>query len=121
MPRKPLSKREYVVKVLDLIEYFGGGGPACRYLAEKWGVTRQTVYNWSSYKYAVEPIPPNKDKLLRLWYYYCRNHKGDRRHDRGPEPIQKHQGPEPTIIPAIKIEGTMRPTGTLNPDKIGAD
>ncbi|MCK5609039.1 hypothetical protein KAR91_44605 [Candidatus Pacearchaeota archaeon] len=85
MPRPKLTKREYVVKVLDLIEHFGGGGPACRLLAEKWEVTRQTVYNWSSYNYPVEPNPPNKGKLLRLWYYHCCNHKGDRRTEKGQD------------------------------------
>lgn len=109
MPRPQLTKREYVVKVLDLIEAFGGGRPAINKLAEKWDVHEATVYRWSSYTYATEPIPPNKNKLLRLWYYHCCDHKGDRR----TEKAEDESYDLPNIRPTTGL------SDVLNPDKGG--
>lgn len=108
MSRPHLTKRQYVVKVLDLIEAFGGGGPACRQLAEKWGVDRTTVYRWSSYTYATEPMPPNRKRLLRLWYYHCRNHRGDKR----TKKVQDTQAEGARAMPAVGL------SEALNPDSV---
>ena len=107
MARSALTKREYVVKVLDLIEAFGGGRPAINKLADMWDVHEATVYRWSSYTYATEPIPPNKDKLLRLWYYHCCAHKGDRR-------TKKAEDESYVVTNKMPIQGISQ---GLNPDK----
>ena len=105
MPRPSLTKREYVVKVLDLIEAFGGGRKAINILAEKWGVHEATVYRWSAYAYATEPLPPNRKQLLRLWYYHCRNHKGDRRTKKSQDESHYLH----TESPTVSISGALNP------------
>ena len=119
MPRPKLTKREYVVKVLDLIEAFGDGRKAINLLADKWGVHEATVYRWSSYYYATEPLPPNKNKLLRLWYYHCRAHKGDRRSEKPQDEsyVGAHKRPTHAISQQLnpvtgengKLECSSRP------------
>lgn len=71
--RKPLANPEIRFKVLDLIEIFG-----IKELAEKLKVHLSTAYRWSSYSYSVYPNDFHKRRMLRLWYYYKRNHRGDR-------------------------------------------
>lgn len=44
------------------------------------GVPESRIYKWSSYTYFEYPLVRNRKRLLRLWYYYMRNHKGRGNH-----------------------------------------
>lgn len=77
---KTLTKREITIKTLELINVFGGGTPGIKAIADKCDVTEREVYNWSQYmREDAYPEPDNRKKLLRLYNYHCRNHKGDRK------------------------------------------
>ena len=108
---KTLTKREITIKTLELIKALGGGTVGIKAIANKCDVTEREVYNWSQYmREDAYPEPDNRTKLLRLYNYHCRNHKGDRKPRKRQEQTHDPSPKEP-------LEATTRPKNPVRTTK----